>query len=75
MTIHKILENAEILATDLLAHASDAGMTGEELIQVTVCAERLLQRVLFQGNCVKAREAVLTAHATFDAASQTLDTN
>jgi len=75
MTTQELFDRAEQLAEELIDYANGDSMTAEELVHVTVCAQRLLQRSCFRGDPLRAREAAMVAHATFDAVTQTLDTN
>lgn len=71
----RLMEQADLLASDLVSYAQEAGLSADELLELVVCSQRILQAVCFPGNPQRARHTVQVANATFDAMSQSLEGN
>ena len=75
MRTNELMAQAETLANDLLQYAQENQIGAHELIMIATTANRLLQSVCFPGSKGSALDAVMEAHATFEAVSSPLETN
>lgn len=75
MTATKLMELADLLATDLLTFARENDVSAHDLMMATAMAERLLQTVLCPGDQQAVVDALQEADATFVAVTSRLEPN